>query len=104
MRARLCDEIEALASSGLHPDAVAAKVKEAQTEWQRLDDCERAPGAESPVTGLSRRFRALCHRAIAPTRAYFEKRHEVRAAKREEFDALLAQIDAEVNENTRRRP
>lgn len=100
VRARLCDEIEALAGSGLHPDAVAAKVKEAQAEWQRLDDSERAPGADAPVTGLSRRFRALCHRAIAPTRAYFEKRHEVRAAKREEFDALLAEIDADVNENT----
>ncbi|MBB5207530.1 hypothetical protein [Chiayiivirga flava] len=98
-RARLCDEIEALASSGLHPDAVAVKVREAQAEWQRMDDSERAPGSgETPVTGLSRRFRALCHRAIAPTRAYFEKRHEVRAAKREEFDALLDEIDTRLND------
>lgn len=100
VRARLCDEIEALAGSGLHPDAVAAKVKEAQAEWQRLDDSERAPGStETPPTGLSRRFRALCHRAIAPTRAYFEKRQEVRAAKREEFDALLEEIDTKLGDN-----
>lgn len=99
IRARLCDEIEALAGSGLHPDAVAAKVKEAQTEWQRLDDSERAPGEEAQITGLTRRFRALCHRAMAPTRAYFEKRNEVRSAKREEFDALFEELDGKVGED-----
>lgn len=91
-RMRLIDDTEALAGSGLHPDAVAAKVKELQAEWQRLDEGEaRAPDA--PEHPLGRRFRAACHRAIAPARPYFEKRRELRGAKREEIDAFLTQLD-----------
>ena len=36
VRGRLCDEAEALHGSGLHPDALATRVKELQAEWARI--------------------------------------------------------------------
>ncbi len=94
-RARLCDEIEALPAAALHPDAVATKVRDAQTEWARIDALEGiAPGKNE--SGLARRFRALCHRALAPARGYFEKRQALRAGKREDVEAFLARVEAEV--------
>ena len=96
-RMRLIDDTEALAGSGLHPDAVAVKVKELQAEWQRLDDTEaRTP--EAPEHPLTRRFRAACHRVLAPARPYFEKRRELRGAKREEIEAFLNELDLRLAE------
>lgn len=88
-RQRLCDEVAALAGSGLHPDALATRLRELQDEWARLDgiDGEAAPGREH---GLSRRFRALCARAIAPAKPYFEKRDSLRHERAVDLDALLA--------------
>lgn len=98
-RMRLIDDTEALAGGGLHPDAVAAKVKELQAEWQRLNDTEaRTPDA--PEHPLARRFRAACHRVLAPARPYFEKRRELRGARREEIEAFLAELDARLAETS----
>lgn len=91
-RARLCEEIEALQGSGLHPDAVAAKVKEAQAQWQQLDEAEQRPGAAPYEHPMQRRFRALCHHALVPAKAYFAKRHELRDARREDFSGAIARI------------
>src|SRR5690606_41335623 len=73
VRRRLCDEVEALHGSGLHPDALATRVKELQAEWSRLDALEgdAAPASES---GPARRFRALCHRGLRPARGSSEER------------------------------
>ena len=92
VRSRLCDEAEALHGSGLHPDAMATRVKELQAEWSRLDgiEGEAAPASDS---GLARRFRALCHRAIAPARPYFEKRRELRSERSGQIETLLQEID-----------
>ncbi|MCX7561974.1 hypothetical protein OS176_00205 [Xanthomonadaceae bacterium XH05] len=96
-RLRLIDDTEALAGSGHHPDAVAAKVKELQAEWQQLNDTEaRAP--EAPEHPLTRRFRAACHRVLAPARPYFEKRRELRGARREEIEAFLTELEARASE------
>ncbi|MFN9792746.1 MAG: hypothetical protein ACK57F_07680 [Pseudomonadota bacterium] len=92
-RARLCDEIESLAASGAHPDAIAHRVREGQTEWQRLDASERLDAEAAARVGLARRFRAVCHRAMAPARAYFDKRDELRGRRRADLDALLARAD-----------
>jgi hypothetical protein len=88
-RQRLCDEVAALAGSGLHPDALATRLRELQDEWTRLDaiDGDAAPGAEH---GLTKRFRALCARAIAPARPYFAKRDSLRRERAESIDELLA--------------
>ncbi len=90
VRARLCDEAEALQGSGVHPDALANKVKDLKAEWARLDALEGA-AAPGPEHGLSRRFRALCHQALAPARPYFEKRRELRGERSGQIAGILAE-------------
>lgn len=86
-REMICEDIEQLAQSGLHPDALAQRVREAREEWQRLDAAEGlGAGAES---GLARRFHALCHRTLKPAKAYFDKRDEVRKSHAGEIEKLL---------------
>ncbi len=98
-RRQLCDEIAALPASGLHPDAVATRVREAQAEWKQLDALEsKRPGGDT----LSRRFHGLCREAIEPTRAYFGKRDELRKAHAEGIVALLARAEATGDETDAR--
>lgn len=91
-RRELCEEIEALAGSGLHPDAVATRVREAQAEWKRLDELERR-GSARP-SGLGKRFFAACRAAMAPTEAYFDKRQELRTAHATALGELLQRAGA----------
>ena len=100
VRRRLCDEVEALHGSGLHPDALATRLKELQAEWSRLDALE-GPAAPPAESGIARRFRALCHRAIRPARGYFEKRREVRAQHADQIEALLAEAAAAIDAGAR---
>lgn len=93
-RKRLCDEIEASMGSGEHPDALLTRIKSAQAEWQRLDESEREPGqAEAPASGLGKRFRVLCSKAIAPARPYLEKRSALRSQKRDEVSQLIEEVE-----------
>ena len=85
-RQALCAEIEALPAAGLHPDALATRVREARTEWQRLD---AAQGESDGESGMARRFNALCHRVLKPTKTYFEKRDAVRRSHADEIEASL---------------
>ena len=86
----LCAEIEALSTSGLHPDALATRVREAREEWQRLDAAEGIAAADSETgPGISRRFHALCYQVLRPTKGYFSKRNEVRKSHGAEIEALL---------------
>ncbi|HEY0179609.1 MAG TPA: DUF349 domain-containing protein, partial [Dokdonella sp.] len=86
-RDELCAAIEALPAAGLHPDAVAARVREAQLEWTRLDAGERAGAARND--GLARRFHAACREALAPARGYFKKRQQLREAQTQHVKALI---------------
>jgi hypothetical protein len=90
-RRQICEEIEAAAGAALHPDAVAAKVRDAQVEWTRLDAAEgpRGRGGE-----LTRRFHAACRAALAPAQAYFHKRKELRQSHAGEIERVLAQVSA----------
>lgn len=95
VRARLCDDLDALAGSGLHPDALATRVREVQAEWKRLDALEgRAEGAEP--SGLDRRFRAICARVLKPARGFFEKRDALRREREQAIDAFLAEAGGRV--------
>ena len=69
---------------------MATRVKELQAEWTRLDgiDGDQAPAKDA---GISRRFRALCHHALAPAKAYFEKRRELRGERAQDVEQLLAE-------------
>jgi hypothetical protein len=87
-RARLCEGIEALAGSALHPDALAGRIREAQQAWRQLDQEEgRASGA--PATGLDRRFRAACARVLRPAKGYFDKRDALRRERADVIEAFL---------------
>jgi hypothetical protein len=90
VRLRLCEEAEALIGSGMHPDGLANKVAELKASWKRIDDSEIDPGAPASESGLAKRFRFLCHKALEPARGYFEKRKEVRGKRSEEVGAFIA--------------
>ncbi len=91
-RRQLCEEVEALVDSGLHPDAIATRVREAQAEWNRLGALEGRSDARPD--GLARRFHGACRAAFAPTETYFRKRQELRESEAERLHALLARTDA----------
>lgn len=86
-RVQICEEIEALPTAGLHPDAVAARVREAQAEWTRLDALEGDNARRSG--GLGRRFHTACRAALDPARAYFKKRQELRESEAQRLGEVL---------------
>jgi len=92
-RTRLIGELEGLSGSGLHPDALAERLKELQTHWRQLDEAE-ARAADIPEHPLAARFHAAARRVMAPTRAYFEKRHAIRGERSEEIDGFIQQAHA----------
>lgn len=96
-RRQLCEEIEALAEAGLHPDAVAARVRDAQAEWSRLDATEGPEAARHG--GLSRRFHGACRNALAPARAYFKKRQELRESHAQRIGEVLERAAANGGED-----
>jgi len=91
-RRQLLEDIEALATSGLHPDAVATRVREAQLEWTRLDAIEGSDA--SKPGGFARQFHAACRAALAPTQAYFKKRQELRQSHAKQVAELLERVTA----------
>ncbi len=95
IRQRLCEEAESIVGSGMHPDAVAEKVKTMQAQWKQLDQSEKLPGdnpKRQPAPGLNRRFRAICNQAFKPAKAFFEKRSEVRGQHEQEMTTMLDQM------------
>jgi len=97
-REMLCEDVEKLAQSGLHPDALALRVREAREEWLHLDASEGLDGkAES---SFARRFHAICHRALKPARAYFDKRDALRKGHAGEVEKLLLQGTAALQAET----
>lgn len=91
-REMLCEDVDKLAQSGLHPDALALRLREAREEWQRLDAAEGISGGIE--SSLTRRFHSLCHRALKPAKAYFDKRDEVRKSHAGEIGKLLQEAAA----------
>ena len=92
-RRTLCTDIEALASAGLHPDAVATRVHDAREEWRQMDAAEGIDAAAEPA-GIAKRFHALCQRTLRPAQGYFAKRKLVRKSHGDEIQALLERIAA----------
>ncbi|HET7925675.1 MAG TPA: DUF349 domain-containing protein, partial [Rhodanobacteraceae bacterium] len=93
-RRQLCESIEQLSGSGLHPDAIATRVREAQHEWSRLDAAEGHAAAAHADHGWSRRFHAACRRALEPAKSYFKKRQELRKAHAQEVTSALDAVRA----------
>ncbi len=99
-RRALCTEIEALTAAGLHPDAIATRVREAREEWKRLDAAEGIAADSESGPGISRRFHALCYQVLRPTKGYFSKRNEVRKSHGAEIEALLERAAAIGDDST----
>jgi DNA repair protein SbcC/Rad50 len=91
-RTALCDEVEALIGNGMHPDALANKIKDAQTAWKKLDELEGLNEEQAKELGIGKRFRAICFKALEPAKGYFDKRREVRGIKKEATEELLARM------------
>jgi hypothetical protein len=87
VRMRLCDDVEALIGSGLHPDALASRIAELKQQWQAL---EHDPADKE--SGLAKRFRFLCFKAMEPAKGFFEKRNEVRGKRGEELGEFLERV------------
>lgn len=92
-RQRLCEQIEASIGSGLHPDALLTRIKDAQAEWQRLAEMESELADGQAFRRLDGRFRALCSKVIAPVRPYLQKRSALRAEKQSELAARIDVIE-----------
>ncbi len=93
-RIELCDEAQALAASGLHPDALQAKITELKARWAELDKLDGLDAEAAKALGIGKRFRALCFEAIKPAQGYFDKRKELRGLKREETEILITRAQA----------
>ena len=89
VRTRLCGEIERLVGSGLHPDAISHRIGEIRDQWRQLDQLEGRDD-DSPPTGLDRRLRAACARALKPAREFFDKRQSLRDELSQTVLAFLA--------------
>lgn len=87
-RERLLQELSALSSSGLHPDGLATRVRELRAEWAQLNREMPAPPA------LEGRFHALARAVLAPARAFFRRRDELRARRCQEIEELLASVES----------
>lgn len=95
-RKQLCEAIELLPTQGLHPDAVATRVREARAEWQQLEALEGETELRGSL-GLARRFQALCAQALKPAQGYFNKRDELRKGHQDEIEALLQAQQADAD-------
>lgn len=93
VRSRLCEDLEQLIGSGLHPDALATRVREVQQEWKRLDALEGRTTGTAP-TGLDKRFRVACARVLKPARGFFEKRDALRSERQEGVAGFIAEAEA----------
>lgn len=97
IRQRLCEQVEALPESDLHPDAVLEALKKAQAEWRELENSEKLSGeskayrASGPA--LWRRFQSAGKRAFEHVQPFLEKRSELRQHNLEQVEALLARLD-----------
>lgn len=88
-RIELCEQAQALAGSGLHPDALQSKIAELKQRWAELDRLDGLDENAAKELGIGRRFRALCYAAIKPAQGFFDSRKALRNAKKEETETLV---------------
>lgn len=91
-RRQLCVDARAMRASSQHPEAIANRIRELRQQWNNLDALEPGSARTRPAdAALKRRFHALCHRALEPTRPWFEKRDALRTEHGQRIEALLVQ-------------
>jgi hypothetical protein len=97
VRKRLCEEVEALPESDLHPDAMLEALKRAQKEWRELEESEKL-GYEKRAyrasgQGLWKRFQAAGKRAFDQAKPFLEKRSELREQNLQQVRALIDELE-----------
>lgn len=91
-RDELIGRVEGLQNSGQHPDAIAAALKEARAEWQRLEKLEILPGDKRKYAapgGQWRRFQEACSATFDTAKPYFEKRQSVQEETLSQLDSFI---------------
>lgn len=96
VRKQMIAELEALPTSGLHPDAVLARLQELQARWKELEHSEQIPGEKhfAAAPGLWRRFNAAGRQAFAATKPFLDKRSEVQQQLSEQLHAVAEGLKA----------
>lgn len=92
IRDELIAQVEQLAESDQHPDAITSALKDARGEWQRLESLEVLPGDKrrfAAPPGQWRRFQAACKEAFAKAKPFLEKRHEVKEQNLETLNTFV---------------
>lgn len=100
-RVRLCEELEAMAGHGMHPDAVAEKVRSAQAEWKYLDEQESLPGQKKRHAAnpqLWKRFQTACNHLYKPAEQFFNKRADIQDKQLKSLQTLLESLDTQIKE------
>jgi exonuclease SbcC len=97
LRERICERAEEIQGSGMHPDALAARLRELRQRWRELDDGERLPGdppKRMPNPKLWHRFQAACNKAFKPAKTYFDKRDEIRDSHLGELQSICVELES----------
>lgn len=75
IRIRLIEELKSLVGTGMHPDALLKKMKEANKQWKDMEDHEKLEGDRYGVRNqeLYTQFRAVQEALFTPAKEFFEK-------------------------------
>ncbi len=95
-REALVEEAEVIGQSGLHPDAMAEKVKSLQHDWRDMDKSEQLPGERTHNRergALWKRFSDACQAAYEPAKVFFDKRSELRTEQEQALAALCVRVE-----------
>lgn len=104
-RLHLCEKVEALKDSDLHPDALFQALQDAQQEWKHLEEQEKLPGesgaylASGPT--LWHRFQASCNELFEHIRPFLRKRSEMREQNLAAVNQLIERLQAFSSETGR---
>ncbi len=79
IRLRLIEELKQLIGTGLHPDALLKKMKQANSQWKDMEEHEKLEGDRFPVRNqeLYTQFREVQKALFEPAQKFFEKRSEI---------------------------
>lgn len=96
IRKRLIEDMEALPSAGLHPDAVLERIKQLQAEWKALENSEQIPGDKHYASApwMWRKFNAAGRQAFQITKPFLDKRSEVQSRHLEETRIIAQALAA----------
>ena len=101
IRKRLILEMTALPASGLHPDAVLARIKELRANWKELEQSEQIPGDRhyAAAPSMWRKFNAAGRAAFEATKPFLDKRSEIRKRHLGEMKQLCRRMEAMIAED-----